>query len=330
MTQTETKSGIILASILATVLVGCGGSGTGGDATGQLSLSISDGPIHDASEICVVFAEVEVKRSGSPPELITELELEQINLLDFQGMNSAPLFLNNEIPAGDYQWIRLGVDAVLGGNGGTGSPGENSVGCTYSGSYVLRQSDPDAPINLYVPSSAQTGLKIVSGFTVAQGGVTSLTAEIDLQKSVTEPPGLSPDAILRPAIRLVNNLEVGAVTGMVSDELATATITDSTTQAETACAPSVYVFAPDVVPNPIGLNGDPAAEDENDPIATALVYNNDATTDYQYTVGFLLPGLYDLAFTCDGETFDLTDVAEDVEIIAQDVVTQDFPVEPVQ
>ena len=181
-----------------------------------------------------------------------------------------------------------------------------------------------------MPSGAQTGLKIVSGFTVAQGGVTSLTAEIDLQKSVTEPPGLSPDAVLRPAIRLVNNLEVGAVTGVVSDDLATAVITDSSTQAETACAPSVYVFAADVAPNPIGLDGDTAAKDENDPIATAMVDNNDGATDYQYTVGFLLPGFYDLAFTCDGENFDLTDIAESVEIIAQETVMQDFPIEPVQ
>lgn len=328
MTQTERKPIVVLASIIAASLVGCGGSGSGGDATGQLSLSISDGPIHDATEICVEFTEVEVKRSGSPPEVITEFELEQINLLDFQGMNSAPLFLNNELPAGEYQWIRLGVDAVLGGNGGSGSASEKSTGCSYGGSYVLTAQN--APINLYVPSSAQNGLKIVSGFTVAQGGVTSLTAEIDLQKSLTEPPGLAPDAVLRPAIRLVNNLEVGAVSGIVSDDLATATITDSTTQAETACEPSVYVFAQDVVPNPIGLNGDPEAEDENDPIATALVDNNDGVTDYQYTVGFLLPGLYDLAFTCDGENFDLTDVAEDVEIIAQDIATQDFPVEPIQ
>lgn len=276
------------------------------------------------------FTEVEVKRSGSPPQLIAELELEQINLLDFQGMNSAPLFLNNELTAGEYQWVRLGVNAVLGGNGGNGTAEEKSNGCRYGGSYVVTKSHPEAPINLYVPSSAQTGLKIVSGFTIAQGGVTSLTAEIDLQKSLTLPPGLAPDAVLRPAIRLVNDLEVGAVTGIVSDGLATATITDATTQAETACAPSVYVFAQDVVPNPIGLNGDPAVGDENDPIATAMVSNNDSNTDFQYTVGFLLPGFYDLAFTCDGENFDLTDVAENVEIIAQEIATQDFPVEPVQ
>ena len=132
MNQIKSKFAIVVASTLAALLVGCGGSGTGGDATGQLSLSISDGPIHDATEICVEFTEVEIKRSGAPAETIDNLTLQQINLLDFQGMNSAPLFLNQEIPAGEYQWVRLGVDAVLGGSGGMGSPPENSTGCSLS------------------------------------------------------------------------------------------------------------------------------------------------------------------------------------------------------
>ena len=134
MNQIKSKFAIVVASTLAALLVGCGGSGTGGDATGQLSLSISDGPIHDATEICVEFTEVEIKRSGAPAETIDNLTLQQINLLDFQGMNSAPLFLNQEIPAGEYQWVRLGVDAVLGATGGLGSPPATSTGCSYGGS----------------------------------------------------------------------------------------------------------------------------------------------------------------------------------------------------
>lgn len=302
---------IAAAAATAALLSGCGSSGSG-EQTGFLSLGVSDGPIHDATEICVVFDQVEVKGEG-PAELFVLDAPEQINLLDFQGMNAAPLLPNTELPVGDYNWIRLGVIAEQGGSGGTGSPLPNSMGCSLGGSYVLTESG--AASNIWIPSSAQNGLRIVSGFTIAQGGVTALVAEIDLMKSITEPPGQSPDVIMRPAIRLVDTVEVGTLTGRVSPELATSIDAET----ELACEPSVYVFEDGVEPNGI----EDAVDDPNDPIATALVdesVNESGETVYDYTVGYLLPGEYDVAFTCNGETFDAAPVQD--ALIEVDVVTE--------
>lgn len=291
-------------------LAGCGSSGSSsGDETGILSLGISDGPVHSAKKVCITFDEIEFKKEGDEPFLVALDPAEKVNLLDFQGANAAPILINQELAAGRYEWMRLGVDAELGSNGGAGYTG--GIMCDGEGSYIVM--DDESVHNLYVPSGAATGLKLVSGFTVPANGSADFTAEFDLMKSITEPPGLQPDVILRPAIRLVNNVEVGTLTGEVDGEAATAE----------ACAPSVYVFDDDVMPNAI-VDGE---DDPNDPIATALVneqVNGDATSTWQYTVGYLLPGNYEVAFTCDGEAFQ-PEAGKSAEILVQEVTTVDLP-----
>ena len=136
---------------------------------------------------------------------------------------------------------------------------------------------------------------------------------------MTAPPGLEPDVIIRPTIRLVNNVEVGTLTGLVDNNLATI---DPAT--ELACeAPSVYVFDDDIVPNAIVEE----EEDADDPIATAMldeVINDEGMTEYRYTVGFLLAGEYEAAFTCNGTDFEPVG-GKQASIFANTVTTVDFP-----
>lgn len=281
------KNGFFICALtsIAVMLAGCG-SGNGSsesdpiNAVGRISLGISDGPIHDVAKVCISFTEIEFKGEGAP--LIVDLDGDEIiNLLDFQGANSFPLLVNEALPAGQYQWLRLGIDAELGGD--LVSDGDPTGACISGRSYLVTN---DMTVhNLYVPSSAQTGLKLVGGFTIPINGTANFTAEFDLMKSLTEPPGLDPDVILRPTIRLVNNVEVGTVTGLVDSELAMAA----------ECDASVYVF--------------PVAEGDVDPdssITSAMVHteeNNEGQTEYRYTVGFLLAGEYEAAFTCDKTVF---------------------------
>lgn len=293
----------------ATILVGCGGSGSSSpdNPTGIISLAISDGPVHDAQKVCISFDEIEFKGEGQ--SIVVALEpAERVDLLEFQGSNSMPILVNQELPAGRYQWMRLGVDAERGGSGGMGNTSE--PGCDGDGSYIAMGG---AAYNLYVPSSAQNGLKLVGGFTVPANGSASFTAEFDLMKSVTAPDGLSPDVILRPTIRLVSNDAVGTLTGQVGNLRAT----------ETDCAPSVHVFNDGVVPNAI-VEGE---SDPDDAIATAIVeeqIGSDEQIEYHYTVGFLMPGLYEVAFTCDGSVF-TPELGTGAEILVNTITTVDFP-----
>lgn len=312
------KYGNAATAGVAIMLAACGGSGSDeSTTTGLLSLGISDGPVHAAQKVCITFDEVELK-SGPTTTIIALEPPRKINLLNFQGVNAAPLLIDEEVPSGNYQWMRLGVDAVQGTMGGAGDTG--GTNCDGTASYIVM--DDGRVFNLYVPSGANTGLKLVSGFTVPANGSPDFTAEFDLARSITAPPGLSPDVILKPVIRLVNNVEVGTLTGVVASALATAE----------ACEPSVYVFDDGVTPNPIGIDGDPesTATDPDDPVATAMVneqMNNNGSVVWNYTIGFMLPGNYEVAFTCDGETFEPTG-GKPVLIQVNTTSVVDFPVPP--
>lgn len=272
-------SGLLAASIV--VLAGCGGSGSGNSpATGFISLGVSDGPIHDADAVCITFDEIELFSFGTSTTITVN---EKVNLLDFQGTDFAPLIQGAEVEAGNYQWLRLGIDADQVGAGG--------ADCLGDGSYIVMTGGES--FNIRIPSGAEAGLKLVGGITIPVGGAVDFTAEFDLMRSITAPPGADPteaDVVMTPVVRLVNNVEVGTLTGMVHNDLATAD----------ACEPAVYVFNDGVVPN--GIDG----SDDN-PIATAMVSqkeNGNGSMTWNYTVGFLLAGHYEAAFTCNDTDFE--------------------------
>lgn len=302
------------AALIAVTFASCGGGGAGGadslgNTYGFLSLGISDAPVHDAQKVCVAFTDIELKPMSGPSTLITLAEPEKINLLDFQGSNAMPILTRVQLPAGQYEWMRLGVDAVRGSNGGAGDSGDPDA-CDGEASYIVMNGG--SVHNLYVPSGENTGLKLHGGYTVPANDQVHLTAEFDLGKSITAPPGQDPDVKLRPTIKLVDNNKVGTLTGQVANEL---------TGAE-GCNPSVFVFDDGVVPNPVTSD----AEDPEDPVATALVEAQDqadGTVQWHYTIGFLLAGDYEAAFTCDGDVFEPAD-GKPATIAAGETAVVDF------
>jgi hypothetical protein len=313
--QNKRIIGITAVTVIsALTLAGCGGGSGGGsgesssETFGFLSLGISDGPIHGAEKVCVTFTDIELKPADGPSTLISLSAPETINLLEFQGANAMPILTSEQLPAGHYNWMRLGVNAVRGSNGGIGDTGGET--CDGEASYIVM--DDGSVSNLYVPSGENSGLKLHGGYTVPANDTVTLTAEFDLGKSITAPPGQAPDVKLRPTIKLVNNNEVGTLTGQVANEFA---------EAE-SCEPSVYVFNDGVTPNGIVDEVD----DEFDPVATAIVEpqdQEDSSVQWHYSIGFLLTGDYEAAFTCDGEAFEPAD-GKPAMIVVGEVTTVDF------
>jgi len=300
----------------AVAFAGCGGSGADpSNQTGFLSLGVSDGPVHSAQRVCIEFNQIEFKPMGGGDTSVLTLDPpEKVDLLQFQGANAYPIVTNTVLPAGNYEWMRLGINAVRGSNGGAGET--DPLLCDGEASYIVM--DDESVYNLYVPSGENSGLKLVSGYTVPANDLVNLTLEFDIAKSITAPPGLSPDVVLRPTIRLVNNNEVGTLMGEVAAEFA---------EAE-ACEPSVYVFNQGVVPNGIGDEeiGEGETQPE-DPVATAIVHAEeqpDASLRYHYAVGFLLTGSYNAAFTCDGTTFEPAEGTDFMIENAGDMATVNF------
>ena len=308
------RSGLICG--IALVLAACGGgegSDNGADnlsqstppsagpptATGThgfINVSVSDAPIRDAAKVCVRFDGVELKHDDSDDKEIIEFDQPVVvNLLDYQGADSHPIVTGAEVPAGVYQWIRLLVAAERGLSGGANDGDPTSATCDdeTENSYLVRESGEVH--NLYIPSGSQRGLQLIKEIIVAVNRTGDYTAEWDLGKSFNGPPGQLPDVKMKPVVKLVANNEVGTLEGSVANELIAWDACDA------EFSPSIYVFDDGIEPNPFD---DPFAAD--DAVATGLVNeqtNDDGSTSWGYSIGFLLAGNYEVAYTCNGDLF---------------------------
>lgn len=262
---------LLLTGAIA-ALVGCGGGGGSSNSnvssTGTLNLAITDAPIDDANAVVVEFSGVSIKpRNGSAQDFTFET-VKSIDLLTLQGSAYDSLISNEVVPAGDYEWIRLAVNAE-----------EDGILDSY-----IELTD-GTQIELRVPSGSQSGLKLVSGFTVPAGGVANFTIDFDLRKSIVMPG--SGGAMLKPALRLMNNVSVGTIAGTVDAAIISAKCADPL---ETG---AVYLFsgANATVVDVQGVAGDP--------LTTALVSDTQTAGIYAYEIGFVEAGEYTLAYSCD-------------------------------
>ena len=271
---------------MALLLVACGGGGGGGGSdgasTGTLNLAITDASVDAAKAVVVEFTGVELQHSDVERidydfvDGFGDPEPRQIDLLALTGGTTELLLEDVTLTAGDYSWIRLKVNAERG----------------VIDSYIDLLDD--SRHSLYVPSGANSGLKLNRGFNVPDGGMASFTIDFDLRKSVHDPSGNKDDYILRPTLRLVDGNTDGAlsgtVTGIENDP-------DCSDNAESIGA--VYVF--DTTNTVDDVDG------TDDPITSATVPNDGV---YAYTVAFLPEDDYRIDFTCDA---DIDDNAKDAD-----------------
>jgi len=264
---------LITLSGLAVMLAGCLGGSSGSDGT--LTLGITDAPIDGAQHVYVQFSGIQLHGSSAGDITLTFCQdpvsasktvvsagtcaikkPKQIDLLNFSSGKSEELLGDYTLAAGHYQWMRLLVD----------TDGQLD-------SYIVLGDGSSH--DLTIPSGAETGLKLVRGFDVAAGGNSNFTIDFDLRKSVHSANG---NYMLRPTLRLLDNLQVGSIAGTVSANLLT-----------NCSSPAVYVYSGSgVTPTDVNTNLDTG------PIASAAVN----LTDNTYKAAFLEAGNYTVAFTC--------------------------------
>jgi len=262
--------------ICVALLASCGGSGGGGGDTGRLTLGIGDAPVDGATEVVVVFTGVELQHDGA----VRRIEFDApraIDLLALQNGATVNLLDGLEVDAGRYQWLRLDVIAE-----------QNRS----DGSYIKFESGEQFP--LYIPSGSESGLKINRPFVVAAGGITRLVADFDLRKSIIEPPGLEPNYVLRPVLRLMDELEVGDIDGDVDlAALATAQLGDAAVAGD--CKGGIYLFSGQgAVPD----DADGSPDDGVDPLVYLPLVFDGANPVVHYHIAFVEAGDYTVAATC--------------------------------
>jgi hypothetical protein len=283
--MSKTTRSLIYATLVSVtaVLGACGGSGGSSPSqTSTLNLALTDAPLTSASKVWVQFTGVELQPMNGSAVTINFSPARGFDLLTLSNGATATFLDGAVIPAGQYQWVRLMVDPA---------PGS---------SYLI---DATGQHNLTVPSGAETGLKLIQGFTMPVGGIANFTIDFVLRKSIVAPPGQSPDYLLKPVLRMVDNAQVGTIAG---------TFQAATLAAQPACGtapPTVYLYqgggvTPDDIYIPASGSSDappPAgAPAEVEPLVTTTAALN-ASSLYAYSVAFLPAGTYSVAFTCDAD-----------------------------
>ncbi len=257
---------------------GTSGSGTdttagrGADTTGledkqpSLSISITDAVVDSAQKVVVQFTGLTIKpKKGDDIEYTFESP-QSIDLLSLQGSTFTSLISEQVIPTGEYTSIRLHVNARDGVND----------------SYI--QLDDGSEHELTIPSGSQSGLKINSNFELKETEDLHLMIDFDLRKSVVvNHNGYK----LRPTLRMVDMADVENISGSINAALLTSG----------DCSDS-YPDTDNVVYLLEGHNVTEDDFDDRDVVTSAALNLNPANGQYEYTLAFMPPGKYTLAFTC--------------------------------
>lgn len=196
---------LMALSSAALLLTACGGGG-GDDSSTQtatVSFAVSDAPVDYASSVTIGFTQIElVQQNGESIFLDVNpddpsVDYEQIDLLDYQGANSALIITNQEIPVGTYRNLILHIS---------------------SESNVNFVDDADGTQDLKQPSNR---LRLGS-FTVSNEATQAFTIEFDLRSSLVMRgnSGTQNGYILKPhGVSILSNSDVVSLSGSVDQTL---------------------------------------------------------------------------------------------------------------
>lgn len=283
--------------------------------SGSLTIYLTDAPIDDAKSVNIVFTGMLIQPADDdendevePETIRIDFEAAQtLDLLQLQGANSMLLLDGIALPAGQYDWIRLLVNAQ-----------SNTLDSTIIFEGETDAAEDDEIFSLFIPSGDESGLKLNRPFAVSANGNASFTIDFDLRKSIKRRQGNN--YRMRPTLRIVDNLAIGHINGEIAADLI----------ADPACANGlfgVYIYT-----------GEPAILDDigsaAEPLTAAAVslVESEAGLTGEYEVGFLEPGDYTVGLTCQANLDDpevddnITFLQSKVVVVSADnMSTVDFP-----
>jgi len=200
----------VLIVLLAFFFCEGGCTGSVGDSTlGTLSIGLTDAATTKYEAVYVTIDEVEVHHQNGFWETVATPE-KTYDLLELVNGVIENLGVTNVL-SGKYTQLRLII-------GDDHEVEENKFGepHQYANYIILKGNSGDQQKELTVPSGTQTGIKLVSPFTVPPGETTELVLDFDADRSVVK-AGLSENWLLKPTIRLLNKTNQVTVSGQVSD-----------------------------------------------------------------------------------------------------------------
>ncbi|MBL4607295.1 MAG: DUF4382 domain-containing protein [Pseudomonadales bacterium] len=213
--------------------------------------------------------------------------------MDYTGGNSE-LFIDTgddsttpSLPAGEYEWMRLHITEA---------------------SIIIDGQEYD----LEVPSGDTSGLKVNTAFSIPANGTGFYTIDFDLRHSVIGPFKVSGGNAqggdqyykLKPVLRLVENNDVGKVTGTVANGLLEGCT-------GTPLSTAVYLYEGELEQESLDDIDSEVADDDRqlsdlvEPFMSVSLTNNG--TDAPFSFGFVPAGTYSIVFVCGEDNADTDD-----------------------
>ena len=281
------KFGYLLLTCVTCLVVGSCGNGSStssgrsadgampGDGPTTLTISITDAVIDSAQEVWIQFTGLTIKPADDDAIDFIFSNANNINLLSLSGTAYSDLISNEVVPLGNYDWIRLHVNATNDGN---------------LDSYI--RLDDGTVHELSIPSGSQSGLQINSSFEITAASDKKLMIDFDLRKSIVI---AGPNYLMRPTLRMVDMDNTGNITGTINPSFLTG---DSCSDSDPNTGNAVYLFEGANAPTDDIDNQNP------EPFTSASVELNSSNGNYEYVIGYVPAGDYTLAFTCQSDMDD--------------------------
>ena len=273
-----------LLPLLAASAVAACGSGSdgpsandgGGGTESTVNLAVTDAPVDSLAEVNIQFTGVVFNPAGNGEDEEGGFisydfdEPRTFDVLALAGGDTEGLLIDEPIPAGDYEWIRLKVNAERG----------------VMDSFVVE--DDGGEESLFIPSGSQRGLQLNGPFSVNANQGVFYVVDFDLRKSINNPQGF-PDYRMNPVLRIVEVEEAGSIGGSIDPALLIGTDCDADPATGEGAAVCDYE-GNDATMGSLGS--------DSEPLTAARVTLDIETGDFVYTAAFLNAGEYTAAFTC--------------------------------
>lgn len=282
--------------------------------TGFVTIGITDGPMDEARSVVLNITHLEL---GHMDGSVTRIDMDHgpldLDMMQLQNGVAHDLVNGARVPAGEYEWMRLGVDINHSWIDTMGMGGRHGMQMAYQDGLIVHQP-------FFVPDAEHLELMM----------------DFDLRLGVQQHHmGMMGDRWeLHPAMRLMDMATAGGLMGTVDASLVDAN--------NPVCDPAeggnwAYLFPGDAA------SPDDLAVTDSDgipgPFAADRVELHTGLGEYRYHFGFLPEGSYRVAFTCSGEwdeegdddypsdpdgRFDFHAFSQPVDVIAGEVVVLDL------
>ncbi|HHX8285038.1 TPA: DUF4382 domain-containing protein [Vibrio diabolicus] len=304
------KIGLISASI-AVALIGCNSDSDSVSTMTPVTLSVSDAPIDDVSEVVITYNKVAflpldggtpqvfdvyktneegnlVDEDGNPlPDGEDPLPL-SVNLLNFQGSDAQELVDDELIPTGNY---KLCVFA----NDGDHPNYPSYVIDEATGNQIPLTVKGDGACPQGVGKDPDSGVLFFNNTYAVNPDNNEFVVEFDLRRGLKDGTGQNEGySIQRTSVTLINTVTTGEIQGDV------ATLTYQSCEMDTPSANgyshAVYLYQGNIAEENMGPFA--GAEGQAMPIAAANVVQDVDDANYEYEFGFVEPGTYSVGYTC--------------------------------